>query len=74
MKVSLYHNIIVTGSSGKEIFIWDYEFVKLIAQIEIDNGTEPTSITIVNGYRILIITTNSGMIYFIKFNIKEFKA
>lgn len=74
MEVSLYHNIIVTGSSGRKIFVWDYEFVKLIACIEIEKGTEPTGFSIINGYRLLIISTNSGMIYILKFNIKEFKA
>ncbi|EAR85821.2 WD domain, G-beta repeat protein (macronuclear) [Tetrahymena thermophila SB210] len=74
MEVSLFHNIIVTGSSGRKVFIWDYEFVKLIACIEIDKGTEPTGFFFINGYRVLIITTNSGMIYILKFNVKELKA
>ena len=74
MEVSLYHNIIITGSSSRKIYIWDYEFVKLIACIEIDKGTEPTGFTIINGYRLLFISTNLGIIYILKFNIKEFKA
>lgn len=74
MEVSVYHNIIITGSSERKLYVWDYEYCKLVACIELIKGVEPTGIYILNCYKMIIIATSSGMIHFIKFSIKEFKA
>lgn len=74
MEVSLFHNIIVTGSSERKIYLWDYEFAKLIACVEIEKETEPTGFCFLNGYRLLLISTNTAFVHILKFSVKEFKA
>lgn len=70
MEVSLFHNIIITGSFERKLYIWDYEFAKLIACVKLERGTEPTAICILSGFCLILIATNAGMIHLIKFDIK----
>ena len=36
MDISFYHNMIVTTSNTNKIYIWDYEFAKLLSILELD--------------------------------------
>lgn len=74
MEISLFHNIIITGSCESKIYIYDYEYGKLIACLSIERGTEPTGFSVINGYRLLLIATNSGILHILRFFIKDFKA
>lgn len=62
--VSIYHGLIVVGSSERNLYVWDYEFAKLLIQISLpkekDPGIEPTALTFINGYAILVIGTSTG--------------
>lgn len=73
MEVSLYHSIIATSSSDRQVYLWDYEYMKLIGSVELERGSEPTGLVFINGYRLLLIATNSGRIYVLRFSVKEFK-
>ena len=63
MELSVYHNIIVTTSNTNLVYLWDYEYFKLIKCIELSKNEEPTSLSFINGYAILLIGTNKNKIY-----------
>ena len=67
MEISVYHNIFITTSNTNIIYVWDYEFMKMIATIEILENAEPTCITFIHGYSYLIIADSSGKIHFLHF-------
>lgn len=64
--VSIYHGFIAAASSSRNIYIWDYEFSKLLAEITIPNlshNSEPTCMVFVNGYANLLVGTSDGSLY-----------
>jgi len=69
MQVSIYHNVLVTSSnSSKFICLWDYEYIKLLSCLEIERG-EVNCMQFINGYSILIVGTNNGMVYLVQFKV-----
>ena len=74
--VSVYHGLIAVGSSDKSIYIWDYEFAKLLIEINLpshyDSSVETTSIAFINGYSILVIGTSIGELHLVKLIKLEF--
>ena len=73
LDVSVYHNLIVTCSSNNVMFIWDYEYAKLLASITIDKDSEPSCLKFINGYAVLIVGDNQGKIHFFHFKRKTFQ-
>ena len=71
LDVSVYHNLIVTISNNKSIYIWDYEYCKLLGSIDLDEGIEPTNICFINGYSILCISATNCKVFIVKFEMKE---
>lgn len=75
--VSIYHGFIAVASASpccstndnnltKSIYIWDYEYCKLLLEIHLPNEAEPTSLAFINGYSILVVGTSEGMVYLLK--------
>ncbi|EGR34417.1 RNA recognition motif protein, putative [Ichthyophthirius multifiliis] len=74
LEFSVFHNIFLTSSQGdNRIYVYDYEYFKLISIIQLQENTEPTSFSFINGYQILLISTNFSKIYILKFQLKSFK-
>lgn len=71
MEVSIYHNILVMGSTQREIFVWDYEYCKLLGSIQLAEGYEPISFAFINGYSILLLSASDNKIYFLQINRKD---
>ncbi len=72
MEVSVYHNLLVAGAAGNNVlYLWDYEYVRLIACVEIEDEAEPTVIQIINGYSILVVCTSVGTVHFFHFARKD---
>jgi hypothetical protein len=46
--------------------VWDYEYAKIIFSIFLPEKIEPTAMTFLNGFSILIIAASNGEVYFIK--------
>jgi WD40 repeat protein len=73
--VSVYHGFIAIGSNSKSVYIWDYEYSKLLMEITLpldeDPNIEPTSLSFINGYSILVIGTSDGTVYFLKLSKGE---
>ncbi len=38
LEVSVYHNILITGSENSTLYVWDYEFSRLISSLQIVRG------------------------------------
>lgn len=58
-------------SNTKTIYLWDYEYCRLLGSIELEEGMEPTNVAFINGYGVLVISTTNCMILFVHFEIKE---
>ena len=71
MDVSFHHNLIVTTSHNEYIYLYDYEFAKPIKCIQLEKHCVPNAICFINGYGLLIISTNIGIIYIIDIDIKK---
>ena len=72
METSVYHNIIVTAAARSNVlYIYDYEYIRLIGSIEIEEGAETTCIQFINGYAILLVSTNVGTVHFFHFVKKD---
>lgn len=42
-ELSVYHNLVVTGSNENKIYLYDYELMKLVGCILLPEGNEPTA-------------------------------
>ncbi|KAL4466134.1 hypothetical protein ABPG74_004371 [Tetrahymena malaccensis] len=71
VEISVYHNIFITASHDNTLLIWSYEFGRLMASFELEQDQEPTAISVINGYSIMIIATTKGYIYFVKFTLVD---
>lgn len=43
MEVSVYHDLIVTGSTNNEVFFYFYSSLKVVSKIVLPEETEPTA-------------------------------
>ena len=69
MEVSVYHNLLVIGSSSSNsIYCWNYEYGKLIGEIKLKDET-PVSLQIINGYGLLLVATLNHNIYLFKMSL-----
>lgn len=72
LEVSVYHNLFITPASRSNvIYIYDYEYARLIGSIEIEEQAEATAIQFVNGYSIVVISTNAGTVHFFHLTRKD---
>lgn len=71
MELSVYHNILATSTNSNQVFIWDYEYFRFLGIIQVEEDSEPTLISFINGYSIIIVGTNKNMIYLIYFECKD---
>lgn len=72
LEVSVYHNVIFSVTKNVErVNIYDYEHSRLLNYIEFDTHVEPTAISTLLGYPILIIATSDNLMYIVHFVKKE---
>jgi len=71
MEVSVYHNILLISSNNNEIYLWDYEYFRVLGVILVEEDSEPTVLTFINGYSLILVGTNRNQIYLINFSIKD---
>ena len=48
------------GFQEKSVYIWDYEYCKLLGEISLRNKAEPTAFCFINGYSMLVIGDNQN--------------
>lgn len=57
---SVYHGMIAIGSTNNEVYVWDYEYAKILFSIFLPENIEPTAMTFLNGFSILVIAALNG--------------
>jgi len=65
MEVSVHHNLIVTATNNNSFYIWDYEQAKLLAHVKTKEGSEPTCVSFIQGYGVIVIADSYGKIHFV---------
>ncbi len=55
------------------MYIFDYEFCKMIQHVELESGDFPTAIEICDDLSLLMIATNMKLIYFLSFDMTNFE-
>lgn len=63
---SVYHGMVAIGSTCNEVYVWDYEYARILFSIHLPEGVEPTAMTFLNGFSILVIAACNGQVYFVK--------
>ena len=63
----------MTGSKEQFIYFFDFEVLKLVGFIELPEGVEPSALTFINGFGILVVAGNDARIYLVHFSYKELK-
>jgi hypothetical protein len=58
--------MIAIGSITNEVYVWDYEYAKILFSIFLPETIEPTAMTFLNGFSILVIAASNGEVYFVK--------
>lgn len=71
MELNLYHSLVVTTSTEQAVYVWDYEYCKLMARIEL--ASEPTFTFLTDEYPLLIVGGKDGGVWLFEFHRKEFK-
>ncbi|KAL4499692.1 hypothetical protein ABPG72_017232 [Tetrahymena utriculariae] len=72
VEVSVYHNLLFAASNSEFIYVFDYEFAKLLYCIELENKVEVQAMSVVNGFSLLLISANNGFVYIFSFSKKEY--
>lgn len=70
-EVSVYHNLIVVGShSSSSLYLWNYEFGKLLGEIRLD-GEVPVALHVINGFGLLVVATNTGNLHMFRMTMSS---
>lgn len=68
----MYHNVIFTSTANIEkVFVFDYEYNRLLNYIEFPAKVEPTALHVLQCYPVLFVATSDSMLYCVHFLKKE---
>jgi WD40 repeat protein len=69
IELSVYHNLIAVASHSHHlIYLWNYEYGKLVASINLEDKY-PTCLHFINGFSMLLVGTVDGTLLAYKFNL-----
>jgi hypothetical protein len=71
MELSVHHNLLITCTDGPLIYVWDYEFNRMLASLVLDQGSTAMSLCFLNGLSMLFISTTDGHVYSLFFDKNE---
>jgi len=71
MEVSVYHSLILTMGNNNSIFVWDYEYAKLLASIQGSRDSELTTVYVFNHYPLIVVADTSGKVHFLSFKRRD---
>lgn len=71
LEVSVYHNLFLTGGFSNEIYIYDYEYWKILGRVELDPGVYPTTIKFIDGLQVLVVASSDGNMQLLKIDNSE---
>lgn len=63
MALSIYHNLLLTGSTASTVYVWSYDSLKLAYEIALPEKAEPTLLSIINGLGLILVGANDGRLY-----------
>ena len=72
MQVSLFQNMIATGSIDSKVFLWDFEYTKLV--IEVTLLASPTCLAFVDLYSLLLVGCSNGFTYIFRIERDEIRV
>lgn len=67
LALSVYHNVIITGSYDRRVIFYNYEFCRLIGKVEFDSGVFPTAVEFINGFGLVLIATSDQKLYLVDY-------
>jgi hypothetical protein len=50
LAISVYHNLIVTGTTFPTLLFWNFEFCKLAAVFTLEPDEDPSALQFINGF------------------------
>jgi hypothetical protein len=68
MELSVFHNIVIVGND-ENILVIDYEFFKILGILKMPELV--TAFQFIKLIKLIVISTISGLIYFLSFNIRD---
>lgn len=72
LEVSVYHNLMFSSSTNSQkVFVYDYEYCKLLNYIQFGSNVEPTALSIISGFPVLFVATSDNILYCIHFAKSE---
>lgn len=63
LELSVYHNIVALANLSGKVYLYNYEYFKPAAMIEVEDGAEVTSLAFVSGYCKLIVASSTGAVH-----------
>ena len=70
--LSVYHNLIATAAFDNKVAIYDYEFGRLLAKIELEKSTFASGLNFIEGYSLLVVATESKHVYLVDISNKDY--
>lgn len=67
MVCSVYENLIAVISSCGRVDIFNYEYFYGLKGLTFGPGEQPTSVCIIDGYQVMIVSCSNGNLYFFRF-------
>ena len=71
MDVSVYHSLIITMGNNNFVFVWDYEYAKLLASIQGPRISELTMVYTFNHYPLVVVADTLGKVHFLSFKRRD---
>ncbi len=53
------------GNNAPYLLLWNYEFGRLLARIDLPEDDDATCAEFINGYSVLLVGTQRGRLYFL---------
>jgi WD40 repeat protein len=63
LALSVYHNLMASASVDNVVYIYDYEYGKLLVGVELEEKCTVTALEFINGLGVLLICANNGLCY-----------
>lgn len=71
MEVCIYHNIVAASSADSFVYLYNYEFIRPIGKVELEAGSEATSLLFLTGYAKLLIGTSAGSLFIVSWQFES---
>jgi len=63
LEVCVYHNLVAASSADCFVYLYNYEFIRPVGQIELEPHSEAASLLFLTGYAKLLVGTSAGNLF-----------